>query len=308
MVAIPFRRELKFRYGEVDEVSPGIRRVVANNPSAFTLYGTGTYIVGRGNVAVIDPGPPDSAHIAAILGATAGETISHMLVTHTHMDHSPGCKLLAEHTDASTYGYGRHGAGKAADGVQVEEGGDMAFEPAVRVGHGDIVAGDGWEVECVYTPGHTSNHICYALTGPGIAERERPALFTGDHVMGWSTSVISPPDGDMKSYMASLMALLDRDDAIYWPTHGPSITDPKPHVRAFVAHRRKREEEIRQCLRTGLRRITDMVARMYTDVPARLHPAAGRSVFAALEFMVERGEVECDELDIESEYWLPGAR
>ena len=308
MVAIPFRRELEFRYGEVDEVSPGIRRVIAKNPSAFTLYGTGTYIVGRGNVAVIDPGPADEAHIAAILRATAGETITHMLVTHTHMDHSPGCKLLAEHTDAPTYGYGPHGAGKLADGVQVEEGGDTAFVPAMRVGHRDLIVGDGWAMECVYTPGHTSNHMCYALTGFGAAERERPTLFTGDHVMGWSTSVISPPDGDMKSYVASLTTLLDRNDAVYWPTHGPAIIDPKPHVRAFVAHRREREEQIRECLRSGLGRIADMVPRMYAGVPKGLHPAAARSVFAALKFMVERGEVECEQLGLNAEYRLPGVR
>ena len=298
MTDIPFRRELDFAYGEVAELAPGIRRVIARNPSAFTLYGTGTYILGRGDVAVIDPGPADPAHIEAIARATQGETITHMLVTHTHLDHSPGCRLLAGHTDAPTFGFGPHGAGKVADGVQVEEGGDMDFTPDVRVGGGEVIEGDGWSVECVYTPGHTSNHVCYALS-------EGRVLFSGDHVMGWSTSVISPPDGDMKSYMESLELLLERDDAVYWPTHGPAITDPKPHVRAFIMHRREREEQIRQCLAQGTRRIAEMVPTMYAGVAKQLHPAAARSVFAAIAYMVERGEVECEgELAVGAEFRL----
>jgi glyoxylase-like metal-dependent hydrolase (beta-lactamase superfamily II) len=182
-VKIPFRRELEFEYGAVDEIEPGIRRVIANNPSPFTHYGTGTYILGTGEVAVVDPGPADPAHIQAILDATEGETITHMLVTHTHMDHSPGCALLRDHTDAPTYAFGPHGAGKAEDGVRVEEGYDKDFHPDVLVSHGDVIEGGDWSVECVYTPGHTSNHMCFQL-------RESSALFTGDHVMGWSTSVI----------------------------------------------------------------------------------------------------------------------
>ena len=298
MVSIPFKRELDFEYGEVAEVAPGIRRVVANNPSAFTLYGTGTYIVGRGNVAVIDPGPVDPAHIDAIAKATAGETITHMLVTHTHMDHSPGCRLLAAHTDAKTYAYGGHGAGKIAAGVQVEEGGDMEFKPDVYVADGDVIDGDGWSMECVYTPGHTSNHLCFAF-------REQNVLFTGDHVMGWSTSVISPPDGDMKSYMDSLDVLLERDDAVYWPTHGPAIDEPKPHVRAFIEHRMAREEQIRRCLADGTTRIADMVPSMYAGVHKGLYPAAARSVFAAMALLVERGEVVCaGEPDVDAEFRL----
>ena len=297
---IPFKRELDFEYGQATAISPGIRRVIARNPSAFTLYGTGTYILGHGQVAVIDPGPPDPAHIEAIVRATAGETITHMLVTHTHMDHSPGCRLLAAHTDAPTVAFGPHGAGKIAAGVQVEEGGDMDFEPDITVSPGDLIEGDGWSVECVYTPGHTSNHICYAF-------REEEVLFSGDHVMGWSTSVISPPDGDMKSYMASLDLLLDRDDAVYWPTHGPAITEPKRHVRAFIAHRQEREEQIRQCLAVGTRRIADMVPTMYVGVAKQLYPAAARSVFAAMAYLVERGEVICDgEPAVGAEFRLAG--
>jgi glyoxylase-like metal-dependent hydrolase (beta-lactamase superfamily II) len=210
-IQIPFRRELEFEYGNVDQVGEGIRRVIAQNPSPFTLYGTGTYILGTGNVAVIDPGPADPQHIQSILDATRGETISHVLVTHTHTDHSPGCALLRKKAPAPTYAYGPHGAGKLEEGVPVEEGGDMEFEPDELVRHGDVIQGGDWSVECVYTPGHTSNHMCYQL-------REQKALFTGDHVMGWSTSIISPPDGDMAAYMNSLALLLERDDDVYWPT------------------------------------------------------------------------------------------
>lgn len=307
MADIPFKRELDFEYGEVAEISPGIRRVIARNPSAFTLYGTGTYIVGREKVAVIDPGPPDAAHIEAIARATAGETITHMLVTHTHMDHSPGCRLLAEHTDAPTVGFGPHGAGKIAAGVQVEEGGDMDFAPDIVVTGGDVIEGEGWAFECVYTPGHTSNHICYALRGDrdGDDGYDENVLFSGDHVMGWSTSIISPPDGDMKSYMGSLELLLDRDDSVYWPTHGPAITEPKRHVRGFIAHRREREAQIRECLARGVHRIAEMVPTMYAGVAKQLYPAAARSVFAAMAYLVERGEVVCEgDLAVGAEFRL----
>ena len=285
--SIPFRRELDFSYGEVSEIAPGIRRVIAENPSPFTLYGTGTYILGRGEVAVIDPGPADGAHIAKLLEALEGETISHILITHTHMDHSPGCRLLQAHTDAKSYAYGPHGAGKLEQGVPVEEGGDMEFEPDELVGDGDVLTGGDWSVECVYTPGHTSNHMCYQL-------REWKALFTGDHVMGWSTSIISPPDGDMGAYMASLDRLLERDDAVYWPTHGPCIDDPKPHVRAFVEHRLARERQIIECVQKGVHRIEDMVPMMYTELPEFMYPAAARSVLASMEHLVGNGTLKAD--------------
>lgn len=281
-VKIPYRRELSFEYGRVDVIAPGIRRVIARNPSPFTFHGTGTYILGTGNVAVIDPGPADPAHIANVLAAVRGERISHILVTHTHMDHSPGTALIKAEMDVPAYGFGPHGAGKVAAGVVVEEGGDMDFVPDVQVGHGAVIEGGDWSVECVYTPGHTSNHLCFQL-------REQKALFTGDHVMGWSTSIISPPDGDMAAYMQSLELLLGRDDKVYWPTHGPCIEDPKAHVRAFIAHRAEREQQIISCMQGGVSRIVDMVPRMYLDTPEFMYPAAGRSVFAALEYMVARG-------------------
>jgi glyoxylase-like metal-dependent hydrolase (beta-lactamase superfamily II) len=287
MVQIPYRRELEFDYGSVSQIAPGIRRVIANNPGPFTFHGTGTYILGTGNVAVIDPGPDDEEHIGAILAALDGETISHILVTHTHMDHSPGCRPLQALTGAPTYAYGPHGAGKLEQGVQVEEGGDMDFAPDHLVKHGDIIQGGDWTVECVYTPGHTSNHMCFAL-------QEQKALFTGDHVMGWSTSIISPPDGDMAAYMQSLELLLERDDAVYWPTHGPSIIDPKTHVRAYIAHRIEREEQILKCIDEGTHGIRDMVPLMYRDTPEFMYPAAARSVLAAMENLLRKNQVVAD--------------
>jgi glyoxylase-like metal-dependent hydrolase (beta-lactamase superfamily II) len=287
MVQIPYRRELEFDYGSVSQIAPGIRRVIANNPGPFTFHGTGTYILGTGNVAVIDPGPDDEEHIGAILAALDGETISHILVTHTHMDHSPGCRPLQALTGAPTYAYGPHGAGKLEQGVQVEEGGDMDFAPDHLVKHGDVIRGGDWTVECVYTPGHTSNHMCFAL-------QEQKALFTGDHVMGWSTSIISPPDGDMAAYMQSLELLLERDDAVYWPTHGPSIIDPKTHVRAYIAHRIEREEQILACIDEGTHNIRDMVPLMYRDTPEFMYPAAARSVLAAMENLLRKNQVVAD--------------
>ena len=301
-VQIPYRRELEFTYGEVAQIAPGIRRVIAENPSPFTLYGTGTYILGTGNVAVIDPGPADPAHIQALVDGLQGETISHILVTHTHMDHSPGCALLKQHTDAPTYAFGPHGAGKLEEGVPVEEGGDMEFRPDHEVRHGDVIEGGDWSAECVYTPGHTSNHMCYQL-------REQRALFTGDHVMGWSTSIISPPDGDMLAYMSSLDVLLSRDDDVYWPTHGPCIEQTKVHVQAFIEHRKEREQQILQCVRAGVHRIKEMVPRMYVGTPEFMYPAAARSVLAAVQGMVARGELATDtDVSLDADYVIAASK
>ena len=172
----------------------------------------------------------------------------------------------------------------------------MEFEPDVRVSHGEVLQGDGWSVECVYTPGHTSNHMCFAL-------QEERALFTGDHVMGWSTSIISPPDGDMAAYMDSLDLLLQRDDAVYWPTHGPCIEDPKAHVRAFIAHRQEREAQILRCVDQGVQDINEMVPLMYKDTPEFMYPAAARSVLAAVEYLVAKGELQVEgELGLDASY------
>ncbi len=295
---IPFKRDLQFEYGKVAQLTPLIRRVIANNPSNFTFHGTGTYIIGHGKVAVIDPGPDLNAHVTAILNGLKGEEVTHILVTHTHTDHSPACKPLKAATGAKTYGYGPHGIGKFERGVKVEAGGDMDFVPDVTVKGGDLIAGDGWSLECVFTPGHTSNHICFQL-------REEKALFSGDHVMGWSTSVIAPPDGDMEDYIASLKLLLERDDRIYWPTHGTCIDDPKPFVRAFLAHREEREAQILACLANGIDQIETMVPGMYQGIPKSLYPAAARSVFAAMIYLVKKGKVGCgEELSLSAKYRL----
>jgi glyoxylase-like metal-dependent hydrolase (beta-lactamase superfamily II) len=284
---MPLRRDFVFEYGVVEQVAPAIRRVVAHNPSPFTWRGTGTYIVGKGRVAIVDPGPDLDEHVQALLGAVKGEEVTHLLVTHTHRDHSPACRAVQAATGAPTYGFGPHGSGRIDAGVQVEEGADNQFDPDVRAVDGDVVEGEGWSFECVHTPGHTSNHMCYQF-------REQKVLFSGDHVMGWSTTIISPPDGDIASYIASLERLLHRDDASYWPTHGPCIDDPKPLVRALIDHRLERAEEVMTCLDEGVSTIGDMVPRMYTELPESMHRAAGRSVFATLVYLMDQGKVRCE--------------
>src|SRR5882724_341961 len=238
MVEIAFLRDFAFAYGVAETLSPLIRRVVARNPSPFTFKGTGTYIVGHGSVAVIDPGPALPEHVDALLAALANETVSHILVTHTHLDHSPAAGALR------------------SEGAGSEEGADRAFVPDLALRDGDIVEGKGWRMAAVHTPGHTSNHLCFAL-------EEEKVLFSGDHVMGWSTSVIAPPDGDMAAYLRSLDKLLARDDAVYWPTHGPAIPDPKAHVRAFIAHRRERADAILRRLAAGDETVPALVDAIY---------------------------------------------
>jgi glyoxylase-like metal-dependent hydrolase (beta-lactamase superfamily II) len=283
-VDIPFRRDFSFEYGRLEPVASGIRRIVARNPSPFTFRGTGTYIVGSGEVAVIDPGPDLAEHVEALLAGLAGEQVTHILITHTHRDHSPAARLLKAATGAPTYGFGPHAGGKRGDPA-VEEGGDWDFVPDMTIRDGDRIAGEGWLFEAVHTPGHTSNHLCFALPDSRV-------LFSGDHVMGWSTSVIAPPDGDMAAYLASLDKLLGRHDAIYWPTHGPAITEPQQHVRAFIAHRREREAGILDCLRAGIERIDNIVERLYVGLQPGLRRAAGRSVHAHLIDLAARGIVE----------------
>jgi glyoxylase-like metal-dependent hydrolase (beta-lactamase superfamily II) len=285
-VDIPFRREYEFTYGRLEPVAPGVRRIVARNPSPFTFRGTGTYVVGEGEVAVIDPGPALDEHVEALLQGLKGERVTHVLITHTHNDHSPAARPLKAATGAPTYGFGPHAGGRRGERGS-EEGGDWDFAPDVVIGDGGEIAGPGWRFEAVHTPGHTSNHLCFALPEQGI-------LFSGDHVMGWSTSVIAPPDGDMAAYMSSLDKLLARGDQIYWPTHGPAITEPKAHVRAFIAHRREREQGILDCLGAEIGLVDQIVARLYVGLQPGLRGAAGRSVLAHLIDLVGRGLVECD--------------
>lgn len=284
---LPIDRTYDPVYGKPVEISPLIRRVLARNPNAFTFHGTGTYIVGRGKVAVIDPGPLIDEHVAALKATLAGETVTHILITHTHNDHSPAAAPLKVATGAKTYGFGPHGAGKRSEGIEVEEGGDMDFRPDIVVRDGDVIKGEGWTFDCVYTPGHTSNHICFAL-------REEKAFFSGDHVMGWSTTVIGPPDGDMAQYLSSLRKLTARDDRLYYPTHGNPIREPQKFVSRLIEHRIARERQIEECLKRGITRIPDMVAVIYSEIDKKLHPAAAMSVLAHLQHMIATNRAATD--------------
>lgn len=275
----------KAPYGQVERLSPRVRRVLARNPSAFTFTGTGTYIIGTDRVAVIDPGPDDPAHLAALTEALGGETVSHIVVTHTHRDHSPAAVPLKAATGAPVVGCAP--LALSDHGPKVEEGFDRTYAPDRVLADGESVAGPDWTLTAVHTPGHTSNHLCFAL-------EEEAALFTGDHVMGWSTSVVTPPDGSMAAYMASLRKLLDRDDALYYPTHGPAVTEPKRLVRGLITHRKQREGQILKLLGQGAKPIPALVAVMYANVAPVLHPAAGRSVLAHLIDLHARGLVAVD--------------
>jgi glyoxylase-like metal-dependent hydrolase (beta-lactamase superfamily II) len=270
----------------LEAVSPLVRRLVAPNPGPFTLHGTNTYVVGAGRVAVIDPGPLLAEHLAALEGALGGETVTHVLVTHTHRDHSPAAPALAARHGAATAGYGPHGR---ADPLHsgAEEAVDEEFHPDLPLDHGDRVEGPRWTLEAVHTPGHTSNHLCYALP------QER-SLFTGDHVMAWATSVVIPPDGDMRAYVASLRLLAERADAVLWPGHGPPVTAPGPYLEALIAHRAERERAILDLLAGGPSRIAALVPVIYAEVDQVLHRAAGLSVLAHLRALVAEGRVHCD--------------
>jgi len=271
----------------METLTPRVRRLVARNPGPFTFHGTGTYVIGHGDVAVIDAGPALPEHVEALMQALAGERITHLLVTHTHVDHSPATRLVQARAQASSWGHGPHAVHVAESHVALDEGADRTFTPDHAVHHGDVIEGDGWSLECVHTPGHAANHMCFAL-------REERALFTGDHVMGWSTTVIAPPDGDMGDYLASLDRLRTRDDACYFPTHGAPIDAPAPFVDALIAHRQEREAQVLACLRSGTDRIREMVPSMYRDVPVALHPAAACSVFAHVLHLAKRGLVRSD--------------
>jgi len=268
--------------GRVVELEPLVRRVLAGNPSPFTYTGTQTYIVGHGEVAVIDPGPDDANHLSALVNAVAGEQVIAIMCTHTHRDHSPAAVALKAATGAPVIGCAPLVLDDA--GPRADASFDTSYAPDRVLGGGEQVRGDGWTLEAVATPGHTSNHLCYAL-------RESGALFTGDHVMGWSTTVVSPPDGDMAAFMASLDLLLAREDRVYYPAHGEPVDTPQRLVRGLAGHRRQREGQILRILGEAPAAIPDMVARMYVGLDPRLNGAAGRSVLAHLIDLRNRGQV-----------------
>ncbi|MBU3917568.1 MBL fold metallo-hydrolase [bacterium] len=308
---IPFIHEFNFEYGKVERLSPMIRRIVANNPNFFTFYGTNTYILGNGEVALVDPGPDLSEHIEAIREALNGEVITHILVTHSHFDHWPAYKSLQMIYDAKTYGYNPRGDRTLKQNINSADSRSIknqerfeitGFIPDISILHGDVIEGNGWSIDCVFTPGHASNHMCYQL-------REEKTLLSGDHIMGWSTSVISPPSGNMENYMNSLNLLLQRDDIYYWPAHGPGIDDPKIFVDSFIAHRNDREQQILNQLKNGVNTIREMVPDMYHNVPEILHPAAERSVLAAIIYMTKRGIITCKgDPSVHSEFFINNAK
>jgi 2-amino-4-hydroxy-6-hydroxymethyldihydropteridine diphosphokinase len=285
----PFNHSFADGPGTLARLSPLVRRMVAGNPGPFTFTGTCTYVVGNGEVAVIDPGPADASHIDALIAALGRETVTHIVVTHTHRDHSPGAKLLAARTGAPVIGCDVHRSFRPLHEGEAgtEAGGDRDYRPARVLEDGEVFEGKGFTLEAVHTPGHTANHLAFAL-------REENALFSGDHVMAWSTTVVAPPDGSMRDFMLSLDRLKGRDETIYWPGHGGPVNEPRRFVRALINHRRMRESAILNRLSLGDETIEAIVEAIYVGLDPRLKGGAARSVFAHLEDLVERGLIVSD--------------
>ena len=285
---IPFDKRLDLAPGQPEQVAPGIRRLLCDNPGPFTFKGTMSYIVGRGRVAIIDPGPDDERHAKALLEAVRGEAVTHIFVTHTHRDHSPNVPRLKAATGAKVYAEGPHRAARPlhiGETNRLDAAADHDFRPDVALKDGEVVAGDGWAIEAVTTPGHTANHMAYALKGANV-------LFAGDHVMAWSTSIVAPPDGAMSDYMASLDKLTRRGETTYFPGHGPAIPDAPRFVKYYIAHRQAREQSILHRLAKGESDIPTLVRAIYIGIDSRLIGAAGLSVLAHLEDLVARAVVE----------------
>jgi glyoxylase-like metal-dependent hydrolase (beta-lactamase superfamily II) len=284
--SLRFERDFAPPHGVAQALSPLITRVVCNNPGPFTFTGTASFLVGDKSLMLIDPGPDDPQHLDALMAAIGERPVSHILITHTHVDHCALAFRLKELTGAKTAGFRRPGAGRAEGdkAVALDAAIDAGFVPDVALAEGDAIESPDFRLEAVSTPGHTSDHMAYALA----PER---ALFTGDHVMSWSTSVVAPPDGKMSSYFNSLEKLLARHDEIYFPTHGPPRREPKALVRGLIAHRRMREGAILARLKDGGRTVPQIVAQIYADVDPRLHAAAAQTTLAHLEHLAERGLV-----------------
>jgi glyoxylase-like metal-dependent hydrolase (beta-lactamase superfamily II) len=285
-----FDTQFPVRPDECLRVSPLVRRVVANNPGPITFTGTCSYIVGEGRVAIVDPGPDIPDHLEALLEAVRGETVTHILVSHTHRDHSPGSRALQAATGAPILGCSAHRTARPLALGEVnplEASTDPDYRPDQELVEGDVVQGDGWRLVAVETPGHMANHLAFALP-------EEAALFSADHVMAWSTTVVAPPDGSMSAYMASLDKLRGRDETVYWPGHGGPVRDPQRFLRALAHHRRQREASILNRLSAGDRTIPEIVRAIYQGLKPALVGAAGLSVFAHLEDLVARGVVASD--------------
>jgi glyoxylase-like metal-dependent hydrolase (beta-lactamase superfamily II) len=284
---IPFQKEMRFKYGVASEIAPGVRRLVAPNPGPMTDHGTNTYIIGRGSVAVIDPGPESPDHLQALLDELArqGERVSHILITHTHLDHCAGMAALKAATGALTVGFGSLGLRQSDTlGPGGRTFADSNFAPDIPLREGDLLSGEDWEITALHTPGHAPDHLCFEYA-------PARALFSGDHVMGWNTSVIAPPEGHMGAYLDSLHRLLAYDHDAYYPGHGGWINQPKRLVKAFIMHRRWRESEIMEAL-TGAQSVPEITARVYAGLPEHLERAAQLSVLAHLERLVETGRAE----------------
>ena len=294
-MVIDFVKDFLFEYGVYDTLSPLVRRVIANNPGPFTYTGTGTYIIGEKELAVIDPGPLDYDHLSAILNATEKQKITHILITHNHSDHSPLALPLKEKTGAKIY----YKKLKTEDtgSEEFEEGYDKKIIGDVKLKDGDVIKNNEWTIEAVHTPGHTSNHICFAL-------KEEQKLFSGDHVMGWSTTVIVPPDGDMNDYIMSLKKLISREEELFLPTHGPVIEKPKKLLQDYITHRLDRERQILEAISKGNCKIPDMVKIIYKDVDPQLHPAAAMSTLAHLNRMINNNEVLVEGKNLDGNYNL----
>lgn len=277
-------------YGSAVAVAPGVMRLTAHNPSPFTFHGTNTYLLGTDTLAVIDPGPDDDAHLEALLAAIGGRPVSHIFVSHTHRDHSPLAVRLKERTGATILAEGPHRPARPLHGGEenrLDASADLAFQPDIALADGARTAGDGWTIRTVLTPGHAANHAAFALEGTGI-------LFSADHVMAWSTSIVAPPDGSMADYMRSLDKLIARDDRMMLPGHGGPVTKPRTFMRGLKAHRKMREQAIIDRIEKGDRTIPEIVAAIYRETDPRLHGAAGLSVLAHLEDLTARGAVKVE--------------
>lgn len=299
---LTFDRKFDAAAGKPERVAPGVRRILAPNPGPYTFTGTCTYVVGEGNVAVIDPGPEDAAHLAAILDALRGETVRHIVVTHTHRDHSGGAPALRERTGAKVYGEGAHRAARPqheGEKVRVEAGGDRAFVPDVQIRDGDWIEGPGYALETIATPGHAATHLAFALKG-------QDCLFSGDHVMAWATPMVAPPDGSMGDYLQSLEKLRARRETFYLPGHGPAAHDARTLVGRYIEHRAAREAAILRRLERGESDIPGLVQAIYIGLDPRLLGAAGLTILAHLEHLASRGLVETDgPPSISGRYRLP---